>query len=78
MHYFSGEEPWRNSTATTVGERLLGARAVVVTDKPPIILQHKGHSRTVVGVEQVKNGVINLLTFDPGRWVRCINRQSFQ
>ncbi|KAM5539029.1 hypothetical protein V8D89_007252 [Ganoderma adspersum] len=75
MHYFSGEEPRRNSTSTTVGERLLGAQAVVVTDKPPIILQHKGHSRTIVGMEQVKNGVINLLTFDPGRRLTSHIRQ---
>ncbi len=67
MQYFSDGDPRRNSTSATVGERLLGARAVTVTDKPPIILQHKGHSRTIVGVEQTKNGIINLLTFDPGR-----------
>lgn len=69
MRYFSGGEPRRHSTSTTVGERLLGARAVIVTDRPPIILQHNGHSRTIVGVEQAKDGVINLLTFDPGRWM---------
>ncbi|PIL23853.1 hypothetical protein GSI_13604 [Ganoderma sinense ZZ0214-1] len=66
MLYFSGDSR-RHSTSATVGERLLGARAINVTDKPPIILQHKGHSRTIIGVEQAKNGVINLLTFDPGR-----------
>ncbi|KAH9854080.1 peptidase family C78-domain-containing protein [Lenzites betulinus] len=53
----------------TVGEALRGARSVVVTDKPPIILQHDGHSRTVVGCERVKNGSINLLIFDPSRKV---------
>ncbi|KAI1796022.1 peptidase family C78-domain-containing protein [Ganoderma leucocontextum] len=76
IHYFCGGEPRRNSTSTTVGERLLGARAVVVTDRPPIILQHDGHSRTVVGVEQVKNGVIYLLTFDPGRRLPSHVRQT--
>lgn len=75
MQYFSDGDPRRNSTSATVGERLLGARAVTVTDKPPIILQHKGHSRTIVGVEQTKNGIINLLTFDPGRRLTSHIRQ---
>jgi hypothetical protein len=29
--------------------------------------QHKGHSRTVVGYEEDRQGNINLLIFDPGR-----------
>ncbi|XP_049853497.1 zinc finger-containing ubiquitin peptidase 1-like isoform X1 [Schistocerca gregaria] len=33
--------------------------------KPPLYLQHQGHSRTIVGVEQLKDGGINLLVFDP-------------
>jgi hypothetical protein len=39
---------------------------IIVTEKMPIILQHKGHSRTIIGYETDKNGVSNLLTFDPG------------
>jgi len=38
---------------------------IVVTEKMPIILQLKGHSRTIIGYEVDKNGVSNLLTFDP-------------
>ncbi|KAI0831149.1 peptidase family C78-domain-containing protein, partial [Trametes gibbosa] len=64
-NYFSSEDP--HTKAGTVGDALRGARPVVVTDKPPIILQHDGHSRTVVGCERVKNGTINLLIFDPSR-----------
>ncbi|KAI0807167.1 peptidase family C78-domain-containing protein [Fomes fomentarius] len=63
LDYFSGGSS-RPKTAT-VSEALLGARPIIVTDKIPIILQHKGHSRTIVGYEQVKGGAINLLTFDP-------------
>lgn len=35
----------------------------------PLILQHSGHSRTVVGFEKHSNGNINLLIFDPSRFV---------
>ncbi|KIX94212.1 uncharacterized protein Z520_09922 [Fonsecaea multimorphosa CBS 102226] len=38
---------------------------VVITDKPPIYFQHRGHSLTIVGVEQRLNGVVNLVVFDP-------------
>lgn len=38
---------------------------IVVTDKMPIILQHDGHSRTVVGYEMDRHGAVNLLVFDP-------------
>ena len=67
-NYFSGGDP--QSKTTTVGEALRGARAVIVTDKLPIILQHEGHSRTIVGCERVRNGEINLLTFDPAKYVQ--------
>ncbi|KAL2084842.1 hypothetical protein ACEWY4_020360 [Coilia grayii] len=39
---------------------------VVQTTMPPIYLQHQGHSRSVVGVEQKRNGSLCLLLFDPG------------
>jgi hypothetical protein len=39
---------------------------ITITEKMPIILQHNGHSRTIIGYEIDKNGVSNLLTFDPG------------
>ncbi|XP_038655545.1 zinc finger-containing ubiquitin peptidase 1 [Scyliorhinus canicula] len=39
---------------------------VVWTNKPPIYLQHHGHSRTVIGIEERNNGTLCLLVFDPG------------
>ncbi|XP_004614062.2 zinc finger-containing ubiquitin peptidase 1 [Sorex araneus] len=43
-----------------------GTPKVVCTFKPPIYLQHQGHSRTVVGIEERKNRTLCLLIFDPG------------
>ncbi|XP_074189581.1 zinc finger-containing ubiquitin peptidase 1 isoform X4 [Rhinolophus sinicus] len=43
-----------------------GSPKVVCTAKPPIYLQHQGHSRTVVGIEERKNRTLCLLIFDPG------------
>nr|XP_041571066.1 zinc finger-containing ubiquitin peptidase 1 isoform X2 [Taeniopygia guttata] len=43
-----------------------GGAKVVCTSKPPIYLQHQGHSRTVVGIEEKKNKSLCLLLFDPG------------
>ncbi|XP_071405051.1 zinc finger-containing ubiquitin peptidase 1 isoform X3 [Pithys albifrons albifrons] len=52
LHYYSAD----NESATKV----------VCTSKPPIYLQHQGHSRTVVGIEEKKNKSLCLLLFDPG------------
>ena len=62
-NYFSGGNP--QPKTATVGEALRGSRPIIVTDKLPIVLQHNGHSRTIVGYEQGKGGAIYLLTFDP-------------
>ncbi|XP_047414130.1 zinc finger-containing ubiquitin peptidase 1 isoform X1 [Sciurus carolinensis] len=43
-----------------------GNPKVVCTSKPPIYLQHQGHSRTIVGIEERKNRTLCLLIFDPG------------
>ncbi|KDQ60623.1 hypothetical protein JAAARDRAFT_31585 [Jaapia argillacea MUCL 33604] len=61
----------------TVQDALRGASPVEVhNDKMPVVLQHKGHSRTVVGFEVVKGkpgvggkwgGGVNLLIFDPSK-----------
>ncbi|CAE6518923.1 unnamed protein product [Rhizoctonia solani] len=40
---------------------------VYMSTKMPIVLQHKGHSRTVVGIEFTKSGGTNLLIYDPAR-----------
>ena len=52
----------------TVNDVLNGA--VTVTERMPVVLQHAGHSRTVVGYEVQGNGECNLLVFDPSKCVR--------
>ncbi|CAO3650189.1 unnamed protein product [Cunninghamella blakesleeana] len=42
-------------------------KIVYITNRPPLYLQHSGHSRTVIGIELLKNGKRNLIMFDPGR-----------
>lgn len=62
MEYFSaGQGP------STIDEALRSG-PVVVTDKMPLILQHAGHSRTIIGIERARNNTINLLTFDPSQY----------
>uniref|UniRef100_A0A3B3R296 Zinc finger-containing ubiquitin peptidase 1 n=1 Tax=Paramormyrops kingsleyae TaxID=1676925 RepID=A0A3B3R296_9TELE len=52
---------------------------VVKTTQPPLYLQHQGHSRSIVGIEQRRNGSLCLLLFDPGcppedmRRITCSN-----
>lgn len=62
MHYFSSGE-----SAATVDEALRNG-PVVMTDKMPLILQHKGHSRTIIGIERAKKDLIYLLMFDPAQY----------
>jgi Peptidase family C78 len=42
-------------------------RVVHITNRPPIYLQHSGHSRTIIGIEILSDGRRNLVMFDPGR-----------
>ncbi|KAH7926299.1 DUF1671-domain-containing protein [Leucogyrophana mollusca] len=63
MDYFSPPSP--STRAATVDEILRGATPVVATDKMPLILQHQGHSHTIIGYEVMRNGNVNLLVFDP-------------
>ncbi|KAI8365676.1 peptidase family C78-domain-containing protein [Choanephora cucurbitarum] len=44
-----------------------GHQTVYITNRPPLYLQHQGHSRTVIGIELLKSGKRNLIMFDPGR-----------
>ncbi|KAH0622253.1 hypothetical protein JD844_024392 [Phrynosoma platyrhinos] len=39
---------------------------VVCSSRPPIYLQHQGHSRIIIGIEERKNKSLCLLIFDPG------------
>uniref|UniRef100_A0A8C9T956 Zinc finger-containing ubiquitin peptidase 1 n=1 Tax=Scleropages formosus TaxID=113540 RepID=A0A8C9T956_SCLFO len=52
------------SASSSRGARL--PPRVAKSSQPPIYLQHQGHSRTIVGMEQKKNGTLCLLVFDPG------------
>lgn len=52
----------------TINDALNGA--VIVTERMPVVLQHSGHSRTVVGYEIQGNGEYNLLVFDPSKELR--------
>ncbi|KAJ7074213.1 DUF1671-domain-containing protein [Mycena amicta] len=51
----------------TVNDALWGAAPVTTTSRMPFILQHDGHSRTIVGYEVTKSGEVNLLQFDPSQ-----------
>ncbi|KAI0048215.1 DUF1671-domain-containing protein [Auriscalpium vulgare] len=63
-NYFS---PPKDSKHSNAQDAWRGLSPVIVTDRMPIILQHQGHSRTVVGYEITKTGSMNLLMFDPSR-----------
>lgn len=54
---------------TSVQERWRGATPVVITDRMPLIFQHQGHSRTIVGYEIARDGTTILLAFDPSVYV---------
>ncbi|CEP09171.1 hypothetical protein [Parasitella parasitica] len=51
-------------------------KTVCITNRPPLYLQHQGHSRTVVGIELLKSGKRNLIMFDPGRRILRSYRSS--
>lgn len=63
-HFTPTDEP-RASSATAA----LMADTIVFTERMPIILQDGLHSRTVVGFEEVDSSTINLLVFDPSRYL---------
>ncbi|OCF39183.1 hypothetical protein I317_07043 [Kwoniella heveanensis CBS 569] len=70
--YFGPSEPHQQRSAFdvmmhTTDDGLGRGEAVRVSNKFPLILQHSGHSRTIVGYEENARGDINLLLFDPGR-----------
>lgn len=50
---------------SNINDALRGASAITSTDCMPIILQHNGHSRIIVGYEVSKSKKVTLLTFDP-------------
>ncbi|KAI5713056.1 hypothetical protein M8J75_013421 [Diaphorina citri] len=42
--------------------------------KPPLYLQHQGHSRTIMGVEQLRDGSLHLLILDPSHSVHQMSQ----
>lgn len=60
MEHSNEPEPGTGATHTS-------ARGVFMSTRMPVVLQHKGHSRTVVGVEFTVAGETNLLIYDPAR-----------
>jgi hypothetical protein len=63
VRYFSPSP----SQQQTLNDRLCGVSAVTMTDRMPLILQHDGHSRTIVGYEVGRTGAVNLIVFDPSK-----------
>jgi hypothetical protein len=66
--YFNPEE--RRGSGEGVMRNLMkeGKEGVRVRqDRKPVYLQHRGHSRTVVGVERDGKGEWGLLVFDPAK-----------
>ena len=64
--YFDGDTQGQSTSAQ---ERWRGATPVVISTRMPLILQHQGHSRTIVGYEIAKYGGTILLAFDPSTYV---------
>jgi len=65
IEYFSPSI--RGKIKTTIDDALRGASPVTCTEKMPLILQHDGHSRTIVGYEVSPKGAVNLLCFDSAK-----------
>ncbi|ORY93841.1 peptidase family C78-domain-containing protein [Syncephalastrum racemosum] len=81
QHYYeSALRQTQPSQHKNAFERLMHASAcesksVHLTDRPPIYLQHQGHSRTIVGIETSARRR-TLICFDPGR--RLLRRTQQQ
>ncbi|KAI8089829.1 peptidase family C78-domain-containing protein [Halteromyces radiatus] len=65
--YFESAIPKKKSTSDDQRRQQHQKKVVHVTNRPPLYLQHSGHSRTVIGIELLKDGKRNLIMFDPGR-----------
>ncbi|KAF9532353.1 peptidase family C78-domain-containing protein [Crepidotus variabilis] len=63
VEYFTPKDANQNSNNAFQRMRM---PTVQTTEKIPIILQHNGHSRTIVGYDVDSRGLTSLLTFDPG------------
>ncbi|KAI0028638.1 peptidase family C78-domain-containing protein [Vararia minispora EC-137] len=65
--YFSPPDQHEHSSFRGIWK---DASAVTQTDRLPLVLQHNGHSRTIVGYEINRKGQIVLLVFDPSKRIR--------
>ncbi|KDQ10191.1 hypothetical protein BOTBODRAFT_36468 [Botryobasidium botryosum FD-172 SS1] len=63
QHFDSGVH--RLNSSNNALDSIRGGAAVSISERLPIVLQHKGHSRTIVGYEMSNSGGINLLIYDP-------------
>ncbi|PSR71151.1 hypothetical protein PHLCEN_2v12997 [Hermanssonia centrifuga] len=72
VNYFTQDHP----KSANINDALRGAEPIVITNKMPLVLQHAGHSRTVIGYEKSEKGAITLLMFDPARKVALVNHSS--
>lgn len=63
VSYFS-KSTAQGSSGKTVNDFLNGKSPIQVTDAMPLILQHKGHSRLIVGYEVMQDKSINFISFD--------------
>ncbi|WVQ67080.1 uncharacterized protein L199_005274 [Kwoniella botswanensis] len=67
-HQFNGDSRSAFDVLMRTQDGGVGRGEVIRTSKKfPLILQHSGHSRTIIGYEENSRGDINLLLFDPGR-----------
>lgn len=62
FHKYSGDDRTHPAMLQFLWSHFSRAQPVFI---PPVYIQHAGHSRTVVGVEKLKNGTERLLIFDP-------------
>ncbi|KAI9030115.1 peptidase family C78-domain-containing protein [Phycomyces nitens] len=74
------QEYFENATKETDAKKTiqgsLSSTIFYLTDQPPLYLQHSGHSRTIIGIEILKDGQRNLIMFDPGRRMLRSNRKG--
>jgi len=66
VNYFSTSQTPRNAFES------IQVPPIVTTEKMPLILQHEGHSRMIIGYEVDRNGARSLLTFDPALYVSSL------
>lgn len=68
VDYFTPQAPEPNTVPSTSINDVLGRTTLVFTTQlMPVILQHKGHSRIIIGYQRHTDGTVSLLTFDTGR-----------